>query len=242
MATIQSRANRAPRSYRLIFLAVCTALWVGAAVYWFSKMELSSVSQPVGNMTTAPIAGNGTAGQAFVIPCRGLYRVDVYFAAYDRADAPEIVFHLRDSPTSDRDLARVARAPAPIVRADYLAFEFAPIADSAGQRYYFYFRSKNADAASAFSIWANADNVYPDGERFIGQKPEGGDLVFRAYCRLDWGSKADLLLDRLAAGKPLILGEKKFYIVLFGVYAVVLTLFLDQLGQQALLGEEERSQ
>ncbi len=211
-------------------------------MYWFSKMELASVSQPVGNMTTAPIAGNGTAGQTFVVPCRGLYRVDVYFAAYDRADAPEVVFHLRDSPTSDHDLARVVRAPAPIVWADYQAFEFAPIADSAGQRYYVYFRSKNADATSASSIWANGDDVYPDGERFIGHEPGSGDLVFRAYCRLDWASKADLLLGRLAAGKPLILGEKKFYMVLFGVYAVVLTLFLDQLGRHALSGEEERSQ
>jgi hypothetical protein len=242
MAAIQSRANRAPGYHRLIFLAVCTALWVGAAVYGFSKMELASVSQPVGDMTTAPIAGNGTAGQTFVVPCRGLYRVDVYFAAYDRADAPQVVFHLRDSPTSDRDLARIVRAPAPIAKAGYQTFEFAPIADSAERLYYFYFRSKNADVTSAFSIWANGDDVYPGGERFTGHQSGNGDLVFRAYCRLDGVSKADLLLGRLAAGKPLILGEKKSYIVLFGVYAVVLTLFLDQLGQHALSGEEERSQ
>jgi hypothetical protein len=71
----------------------------------------------VGSITTDPIAGNWTAGQTFVVPCRDLYRMDVYFAAYDRADAPEVVFHLRDSPTSDRDLARVVRAPAPIAKA-----------------------------------------------------------------------------------------------------------------------------
>jgi hypothetical protein len=211
-------------------------------MYWFSQMELASVSQPVGDVTSGPIAGAGTVGQTFVAPCHDLYRVDTYFDAYDRPDPPEVVFHLRDSPASDRDLARVVGAPGQIARAGYQTFEFAPIANSPGQHYYFYFRSKNADPTNAFSVWANSDDVYPDGARFLGGEPGGGDLVFRAYCRLDWVSKADLLLTRLAAGKPFVLGEKRFYIVLFGVYAIVLTLFLNQVGQHVLVDEDDHSQ
>ena len=67
----------------------------------------------------------------------------------------------------------------------------------------------------------------------------GGNLKFRTFYSLRTRDKVDLLLARMAAGRPYLLGTKGFYVGLAIAYGIVLGIFLWYVAQTIL--EDERT-
>jgi hypothetical protein len=66
-----------------------------------------------------------------------------------------------------------------------------------------------------------------------------GNLKFRTYYSLRTRDKVDVLLTRMAAGRPYLLGSKGFYAGLAVAYVIVLGIFLWYVAQTIL--EDERT-
>jgi hypothetical protein len=129
------------------------------------------------------LLGGENFGQSFVSTQPHLYRIDLGTATYARTNSAAVVFHLQTSPQATADLVSVTLA-GPEIRNDRpTMFEFAPLADSEGQSYYFYIESPGATPGNAITVYANAQDQYPDGMAYRNGRAIAGDLAFTAYSR-----------------------------------------------------------
>lgn len=129
------------------------------------------------------LVGGETFGQSFVSTQPNLHRIDLGTATYARTNSAAVVFHLQASPQAATDLVSVTLAGPEIQNDRPTAFQFAPLADSEGQRYYFYIESPEATSGNAITVYANAPDQYPDGMAYRNGRVAGGDLAFTAYSR-----------------------------------------------------------
>jgi hypothetical protein len=112
-----------------------------------------------------------------------LYRIDLGTATYARTNSAAVVFHLQASPQATTDIVSATLAGPEIQNDRPTVFEFAPLADSEGQNYYFYIESPEATPGNAITVYANALDQYPDGMAHRNGRAVAGDLAFTAYSR-----------------------------------------------------------
>lgn len=224
---------------------------VAAALHGFPPPSFGS---PVNDarlaLRPAPIAGAGQVGQAFVAPLPGLYRVQIGLQAGDTAgpapgtaQAAPLTFHLLagDPPgaaeiwTAACSLVNLAGQPACNV-------EFPPLPDSRGRRYFFYLAagagSDDPAQAQAWTVGYGPAAVLTNAGAYLDDRPLPGNLQFTTYYQLNTPQKIDLLLTRLAAGRPGLLGVKAFYAILVTVYALTLGVVVAWLSQKNQPGNE----
>lgn len=192
------------------------------------RFTVGSMGQPIPDTPAGEIYGSITIGQLFTAPYNALYRIDVLMATYARENTHDVIFHLRNSPQAESDLVTITINAREIEDNRFRSFVFDPIRDSAGKSYYFFFDSPDSEPGDAITLWGTIKNLYPEGRPFRNHRAAGGDLVFLTYYQPSTLDKLDILLDRLAANKPLFWGDKRFYPLLALLYMALLSLFMVQ--------------
>lgn len=193
------------------------ALALGLVVVAYSV--LNQIQMPVEGQDThtdlaGQIVGGETVGQTFLSRYNHLHRVDIFMGTYARPNTREVIFHLKTAPEAPDDVFALSFNASDVEDYGYHSFAFPPIPDSAGRAFFFYVESPLSVEGNAISIWMQPRDLYPQGTMFRNGVPAGGDLRFQAYYQGSYRDKVMALLDRLAANKPSIWGEKRFYILL----------------------------
>ncbi|MGH2447356.1 MAG: glycosyltransferase [Chloroflexota bacterium] len=126
-----------------------------------------------------PIIGGRSIGQEFVADAGGLRGLAIQFAAYGAARRMSIDLTLEDCSRPGEPLARVRMDDAEIRDNEYHTFEFSPLLDSSGRRFYFYMQQLGAPAGPIGVRRTTA--IEPStGPAFEDHEPIGGTLSFIA--------------------------------------------------------------
>lgn len=92
----------------------------------------------------------------------------------------QIVFHLREE-NSNQDLRTINFSGSNVFDGDWLRLQFAPITDSKGKNYYFFFESKNSTQENAINLANSTTDVYELGSTVVSDEISAGDLRFQAF-------------------------------------------------------------
>ncbi len=169
----------------------------------------SVLSQEIAGVPAGEIYGPIKIGQTFVSPTNGLYRIDLLLATYARKNDRDVIFHLRNTPEGE-DLVTVRLNASEVEDNSFYRFEFPPIANSAGQSFYFFLESPDSEPGNAITIWGVVRNVYNEGKGYRNHRPTGGELAFRVYAE-----KA--LWERTVE----YLGQNALQIIMFVLYSAL---------------------
>ena len=203
------------------------------------RTEQSRASSAVGELV-----GSATAGQTFVSAYPGLSRVEVLLASYHRHITGLFFFHLRAAPNASDDLVVLAYDASQVEENAFHVFQFSPIRDSAGRSLYFYLQAPQARSGNALTVWGDTRDVYADGEAVFRGVQSGGvrDLAFRVGYNPTLAERLNILLDCLSAAKPLLWGDRRWYVVLAVAHLALLYALFFRLAGLGLSerGEEAR--
>lgn len=222
-------SNRAARRALpgLLVLAVLAAV-VALALRGSSQAAQQPYGQPVVQAAAGELVAGGRAGQTFQADQTGLTRIDVHLGQGQRQNEGSLVLHVTAAPFVGPDLAR-ATAEASQLQADgYLAFEFAPLSEPAGQPLAFWLEAPEAQPGAALTPWGASHDVYPGGAAVFENLSAGGvvDLAFRLYYRNGWLGALAVLLARQAAGRPGVFGLPQLHLALGLAYLLGLAAVL----------------
>jgi hypothetical protein len=165
-------------------------------------------------------------GQTFVAPRAGLERVDVLVHGNLWGNSQPATFHLRRlgdgrdifSETFESNGARSWR---------WKSFQFAPLADSAGQAYYFFLESPAPAPDKALKVGGVQGDLYPEGTALINGHPAFADVAFKTfYANVSLAEKLSALAGKIVANKPAVWGDIRFY----GLLALAYVLLVGRLG------------
>jgi hypothetical protein len=214
-------------------LVVAIWLLALAAVLKISLDQLlvAPWGNPIAGTTLARLSGDTEAGQRFVAPLPGLYRIEVTLAVPEGGISAPVVVHLQADPSSAEDLHRAEFGPGEVLDRVAITIEFPPIRDSEDRAFFFYVESPASSPANAPSALYRPDAVLEAATAYLNGEPVEGNLQFRTYYSLRTRERATLLLSRLAEGRPYFLGTRGFYVVFLSVYGALLLLFLYQIGK-----------
>lgn len=227
---------------RHLFIIGSTALWLMGLAFIVKASLDQTPAPPWGNprgdqLLTA--TGEGSqVGQRFTAPLPGLYRIQVGIADITAGDMQPITFHLKEDQAGAEDLWSASLSEGNAQADRLYDIEFPPLRDSKGQAYYFYLESISATEDEAVAARYSPSDRLESASAYLDGQPVAGNLQFLTYYTLRTRDKADLLLSRMAEGRPYLLGSKGFYIALATAYVLVLGAFLIR-GAQAILREQE---
>lgn len=217
-----------------LFLGGTLILWLIllAVVVKTSVDGLSAPSwgNPIGTRLSAEVTGDSLVGQKFVAPYPGLYRIDIDLVKATSSQARQIIFHLRANAEASEDLRTASLSSDELSQGKAYSIEFPVVRDSKGQSFYFYLESPDSVAGDAIAARYDPDTVVEGASAYVNHQPVPGNLEFHTYYSMRTMEKADLLLSRMAEGKPYLLGTKGFYVGIAVVYALVLAVFLVQIA------------
>ncbi|HEY73810.1 MAG TPA: hypothetical protein G4N99_11120 [Thermoflexia bacterium] len=188
------------------------------------------------NKSVGELVASAQVGQTFTAEHSGLFLVEVRFATLARENTGPLVFRLKTSPDAAQDLFTTTIETADLEDNAYHAFEFPPLPDSAGSTFCFCLEAPEAEPGNGITVWGATEDEYPDGEAVLVGLDDRGvrDLTFRLGYDPPLGEKASILLNRLAANKPSLWGDKRFYILLAVAYlALLYALFARAVGLTA---------
>jgi hypothetical protein len=227
---------------RHLFLVGLLALWVLGltivAVTTINSLSPPGWGNPVGDSLSPEIAGDTRIGQQFTAPLPGLAGIQVML---DRATATEarlVAFRLKADPTSSTDLWTANFSTSELQDGVPYYAQFGPLRESKGKTYYFVMESATSSPGNAIAVRYGPAATLDGASAYFNDKPMDGNLQFHTLYSLRTREKIDLLLSRMAEGRPYLLGTKGFYIGLALAYALVLAAFL-LLVAKAVLEEQE---
>ncbi len=182
--------------------------WVRAALFLVA-LTLSGCSGGISGVdveqgrldTPAPkIERQDAVGQTFVANQPGLSGVEMILAVYPDPMPPgDLQLRLFDA--QNQEIRSTAVPLATLRHNDPIRFDFAPIPDSAGQRYRFTLSGPPKNPAT---VWSNKDDVYKQGEMQVDGQPQPGDLDFKTYIHLGYGDILGVLARDTVAGLALL--------------------------------------
>jgi hypothetical protein len=219
------------------------AVWL-VALFAVLKVSLDQLpvapwGNPISGATLVRLSGDTQAGQRFVAPLPGLYRIEVTLAVPEGGISDPVLLHLQAEPSSAEDLHRAEFAPGEVRDRVPVAIEFPPIRDSKDQAFFFYLESPASLPADAPSALYSPDATLEAATAYLHGEPVEGSLQFRTYYSLRTRERAALLLARMAEGRPYFLGTRGFYVALLAIYGALLLLFLYQIGK--IISQESES-
>jgi len=177
-------------------------------------------------------------GQQFTGPWPGLYRIEVELDRGTAAADQEITFHLKESAAEEQDLWTATLRAEEIEEAGY-AFEFPLFRDSKGKSFYFYLESATATSGNAIGVRYSRGAILPGASAYLDDRPVSGSLQFHTFYSLRTRDKIDVLLTRMAEGRPYFLGRKGFYVGLAALYALLLGVFLWRIAEIVVREQEK---
>lgn len=209
---------------------------VSAVSVWFwglthtpliDRQEARSVTlftRPIGE-----IAGAQTAGQSFITPYSGLYRIEVLLHNYERANRGTLTVRLRESPDAP-DLTANTIALESVGGETWVALEFAPLADSAGRTFYFQLDAAETTPDESVTALVRPASAYAGGTAFRNGQSIEGDLIFRAHFSVNLFTRASVLLAQLTDDRPGLWGSPALYVAV----AILYMLLIVALARQTL--------
>jgi hypothetical protein len=230
---------------RQLFLAGTLIVWLAVLVVVgrtaVNSLSVPSWGNPVRGGQPPEVTRDAHVGQQFTAPLPGLYRIEVELIEATASGSRQISFHLKASPDGNEDLWTAYLDSEDIERGRPYSFEFPAIEDSERQTFYFYLESPDSVAGDAIAVRYGPKSRLDGATAYLNHQPVPGNLVFHTYYALSAWEKVDLLLGRMAEGRPYMLGTKGFYVGLAIVYAVVLAAFLMRIASAILNGAKEGS-
>jgi hypothetical protein len=222
---------------------------VGTAIVWAFLLAIVAVTalnqvsappwgNPIGDGLPVEVAGDARVGQQFVAPYPGLYRISLALDRAASASAQPVSFHLKSDVAAGEDLWTATFSTGDVQGNTPYVFEFEPLRDPSDRSYYFYLSSPDSTPGEAIAARYNPDAMLEGATAVLDGEPVTGNLQFHTFYALRTRDRVDLLLTRLAQGRPYLLGAKGFYVGLAIVYALFLLTFLYQVAR-AMLHEAE---
>jgi hypothetical protein len=121
-----------------------------------------------------------TIGQTFTAHQNGLRSVGLLVATYGKQLKGPLVFHLREA-GNESDLVILHTDLDQIQDNSWKLFNFRPIGNSAGRKFYAYLDAPESRSGDTMTLWSMAGNPYPSGELMINHVPAPGDLSLLLY-------------------------------------------------------------
>ena len=167
------------------------------------------------------LVGGLELGQTFVAPRAGLDRIDVLLYGYRRPNTQPVTFHLRKD-GAEQDEVRFTFNAGEVWGWRWRSFRFEPLADSAGQTYYFFFDSPTSTPDDALTMGGVEGDLYPNGTALINGHPAFADAAFKTfYADVSLTDKLSALVTRITQAKPSIWGDVRFYVLLVSLYLLL---------------------
>ncbi len=189
--------------------------------------------QPYSTAAVGELSSSVTIGQTFVASYDGLSAVQVSLGSYGRENSGEVIFRLCTSEDSTENLVRVRFDAAEVEGNVYRDFEFNPIASSGGRSFCFFLEAPAAQSGNAIGVLGSREDLFPHGQAVVSGLEAGdvSDLAFQLQYDPPLPGEIDAFLDRLAANKPSIFGDRWFYIGLCVAYLGLLYPFVLRLAR-----------
>ena len=167
------------------------------------------------------LVGGLELGQTFVAPRAGLDRIDVLLYGYRRPNTQPVTFHLRKDDAEQDEVSFTFNA-GKVWGWRWRSFRFDPLADSAGQTYYFFFDSPTSTPDDSLTMGGVEGDLYPNGTALINGHPAFADAAFKTfYADVSLTDKISALVARVTQSKPSIWGDVRFYVLLTSLYLLV---------------------
>jgi hypothetical protein len=184
---------------------------------------------PVGEREGAgELVAEYRACQTFRAAHDRLFQIKVLLDDLGRRNRSTFLFTLHQDGPDGESLVSLAQDAYEVNSNVYHVLTFAPIEDSAGERYAFCLAAPDADLAKAITVIGTVRDTYPEGRAVFTSGMWGAgrieDLSFHLGYDLGPWEQAGVLLDRLGAGKPAFFGAGWFYVLLIAVYLALLYL------------------
>lgn len=223
---------------RRIFLLGSVVVWLMILAFIVIGALNGLSVPPWGNISgdgrSAEVAGPVQVGQQFVAPYSGLYRIEVTLEPASVESNLPITFRLDGQSPSSGPLAVGQFHTGDVVAGAPYGIEFPPIRDSAGKTFSFSLDSPQSTPGDAVTAHYDPDSALDGASATLNGEAISGNLKFRTFYSLRTRDKADLLLEKMAAGRPYFLGSKGFYAGLSVAYLIVLGIFLWHVAQAIL--------
>lgn len=165
------------------------------------------IRQPVSDGTVLRLDPLLPSGQSFYAHYPGLTQISVQNGGIEEISLDSIEFQLTIWKDGTERLVLSTEDVRVSQDLNWIHFHFLPQSDPPDTRYAFYLIQ---EGGTPLSIQANRQNMYPEGTLQGGE----GDLVFEAGFRPSAKETLSILMTRLAADKPGLLGSPWTYLLL----------------------------
>ncbi|HEX7589292.1 MAG TPA: DUF6541 family protein, partial [Anaerolineae bacterium] len=187
-----------------------------------------NVAVAAGALTTS-----NPVGQTFLFHYPDLHALEVRWIVspdLEYATGSQVILHLRHRPADSGDLAAVSIGLDEIHNNDFAKFSFPSIPDSQDQPFYFFLEVQPTQITRGYvSVWASAEDDYPDGEMYVNGVAASGDIAFRAYYEPD----LLLVLGALARAADNYLLPSLLALLLFFILGRAFFILVGNLGTQS---------
>lgn len=224
-----SRQRRTMTGRRAIAM-VMAVLWLVALTLVIKAGVDRLNAPPWGNAVAGDlspeVAGDTQVGQAWRAPLPGLYSIELFLQPPALPARQPLTFHLRAGVDAGPDLWTATIDPEQILAGVPYAVEFEPLRDSKAKTFYFYLESPESGPGEAVKAVYGPESELEGGSAYVNGQEVPGNLAFQTHYTLRTREKVDLLLERMALGRPYFLGTKGFYLGLAVVYGLLLLLLI----------------
>ena len=200
------------------------------------RLSVPSWGNPLGEAQSAELNSGSQVAQSFEAPLPGLAGVAVTIDV--AASSVERRVTLRVSDASDGTLLGEQTldvgAEASVTE---LRIDMAPVVNSQRRTFLFSVAS-DAPPSQGATLGYSPSSTLMGARAYHNGQPLVGNLQFQTYYTLSTLQKVDLILARLAEGKPRCLGSRGFLIGAGLIYVSVLSLFVWQVARAAANGEK----
>jgi len=156
------------------------------------------------------IYGKNISGQTFTSEHPKLSRIHIWLKRAGEENKGDLIFHLKDSPTDEKDIIIIKMKIADIVSDEYYEFVIPPQLDSKGKSYYFYLEAPDSTSENAPLVACTSTDSYPQGSRHLNEEVAKGDLTFKTYYYGSLGGVSKRFLSHFTKDLPFMI----FYILL----------------------------
>ena len=226
---------------RRLFVLGSTIVWlVAMAAVVKTSVDRGSVppwGNSLGDDRSAEIERSTHVGQQFTAPFPGLHRVQVALDPATAHAARRVTFHLKTGPLAQEDLWTADLSTSEVQDGVPHGFEFPPMRNSKGRTIYFYLDSPDSAPGDAITARYSPAAILDGASAYLDGQPVAGDLQFDTFYAPRTRDKIDLLLTRMAEGRPYLFGTKGVFVSLAAVYILTLGAFLWH-AAQAVLAED----
>ena len=215
---------------RIAVILITGALLAGLITSFIEGLDRLGYEGQLNNEYFGPasdlleIKGDLTIGQTFQAPLDSLHRIDVVLRTYGRKNTHDVTFYLKESLDSPEVIYQETFNASEVRNNGWRTFEFSPVPHSASKSFFFYIASPDSVQGDAITVGGGDSDYYTGGQAYLGPVPANADLAFRTYYGLSPNEKLAILGQRLVENKPSVWGDVRLYLLLAGLYILVLLL------------------